>query len=297
MNEEFISNFDTIKAFLIKSIPYMRNIKAKEWDCIKKSYNKRLFLINKEDNITSFKPLVPKSLIDYAIGANHPSSNEVALHCKQWISALNRMIEKAIKYSSTSQEQAKQIHEKIMHLLTTIEANDDPNSDFKNTLNELLVYNYLYECENVEVKQIEMKIESGKSIDYVIQRKSDKKKIGLEVMTMQGINPEKQENDKEMTSFLIQRIKNKHKDKVKDAKEIKELDDLLIFPIIEDTKGLEKFSFDIQCDISVPIRATSFRKDENGEWNFYLYIASNYFRQVREGKVLQFAIDNKDEAG
>lgn len=279
--EDFKNNFDKIKERLIESIPYMGNLKGKDWNKIEREYAKRLDCL--QEGI-----LVPKSLIDFVIASIHPKQDEIAQHYKQWICALNDMIDEAIGFSSKSQILTKQINKKITDLLTDIESIDTPNSDFKNILNELQVFNYLSECENIEVEQIEMKIESGKKIDYVVKVKSDKKRIGIEIMTMQGIRADKQDDDNSMNKFIIERIEKKYKDKVRDLTEIKELDNLLIFPIIEDQDGLEQFSLDISCEVSYPPHVPALKKGESGKCHFCLIPAKDYTTSKKDNEILSY---------
>lgn len=278
--EDFKNNFDKIKECLIESIPNMGNLKGKDWKKIEREYAKRLDCL--KEGI-----LVSKSLIDFAIASMHPKQDATAQHYKQWICALNDMIDEAIEFSSKSQI-LKQINKKITDLLTDIENIDTPNSDFKNILNELLVFNYLSEYENIEVEQIEMKIESGKKIDYVVKVKSDKKRIGIEIMTMQGIRADRQDDDNSMNKFIIERIEKKYKDKVRDLTEITELDNLLIFPIIEDQDGLEQFSLDISCEVSYPPHVPALKKGESGKCHFCLIPAKDYTTSKKDNEILPY---------
>lgn len=279
--EDFKNNFDKIKEYLIELIPYMGKLKGKDWNKIEREYSKRLDCL--KEGI-----LVPKSLIDFAIASIHPQQDEIAQHYKQWICALNDMIDESVGFSSKSQTLTKQIDKKITDLLTDIETIDDPNSNFKNILNELLVFNYLSEHENIEVEQIEMKIDSGKKIDYVVKVKSDKKKIGIEIMTIQGIRTDKQDDDDSMNEFIIERIEKKYKDKVRDLIEIKELDDLRIFPIIEDQDGLEQFSLDISCELSYLPHVPALNKDESGICHFCLIPAKEYTASKKNNDILLY---------
>ena len=279
---EFEQNFNNIKQVLISLIPYMTHLRTRDWERIKKSYKKRLEML-KEGVIP------PKSVIDLAVAAIHPDQEHpCAQHYKCWLLGLNKAIEDAIAYSSYNKQIAKQIEGKIVALLTTVEATTDLNSDFKNTLNELLVFNFLCNCENIEVVQIETKLENGKSIDYVVWHKVDNKRIGYEVVTLQNVNPEKQDDNESMKVFLNARLEQKYKDKTKELSEIEDLDDLRIFPIIEDQGGLEKFDYEIYSDISCTFYIPIFGREEDGTYKICLLSAQEYFKKCREGAVLPY---------
>lgn len=279
---EFEQNFGKIKQVLISLIPYMAHLHTKDWERMKKSYKKRLEIL--EEGI-----IPPKSVIDLAVAAIHPEQEHpCAQHYKCWLLGLNKAIEDAIAHSSHNEQIAKQIKEKIVTLLTTVEATTDLNSDFKNTLNELLVFNFLCNCENIEVIQIEKKLENGKSIDYVVRNKVDGKRIGYEVVTLQNINPEKQDDNESMKAFLNARLKQKYKDKTKELSEIEDLDDLCIFPIIEDQTGLEKFNYEIFSDISCPFHISILSKEEDDTYRVCLLSAQEYFKRRKEGTILPY---------
>lgn len=228
--------------------------------------------------------IVPKSVIDLTMIAMHPKQESpFAQHWKCWLLGLNKAIEEAIAHSSHDTQIAKQIEGKIVTLLTTVEAIDELNSDFKNTLNELLVFNFLCNCDNIEVIQIEKKLENGKCIDYVVRNKVDNRKIGYEIVTLQNINPEKQDDNESMTIFLNTRLKQKYENKIKGLSKIEDLDDLNIFPIIEDHNGLEKFDYDTYSKISCPFHVPALSKEEKATtYRLCLLSAQEYFKRRRE---------------
>lgn len=282
---EFEQNFDNIKQVLISLIPYLAHLCDKDWERIEKSSKKRMKILTEEG-------IPPKSVIDLAVAAIHPEQEHpCAQHYKCWLLGLNKVIEDAIAHSSHNEQIAKQIKGKIVTLLTTVEATADVNSDFKNTLNELLVFNFLCNCENIEVIQIEKRLKNGKSIDYVVRHKVDNKRIGYEVVTLQNINPAKQDDNESIKTFLNERLEQKYKDKTKGLLEIEDLDDLRIFPIMEDHIGLEMFDYNTFSEISCPIHVPALDKGKNGTATTYrlcLLSAQEYFEKRKEGAVLPY---------
>lgn len=154
---------------------------------------------------------------------------------------------------NTDEKLHKKIEDIIRNLFTTSD-NDmfGRNSDFKNRLNELLAIDYFNQCDKVTIIEIEKKLANNKSIDLIL-RNSSGKTIGVEILTLQNIHPQKQEDDKSMSEFILERIKRKYEDKTKQLMEIKDLEDLLIMPIVEYANGLERFNFPTNMQYATPI--------------------------------------------
>ena len=149
------------------------------------------------------------------------------------------------------------LHNKIEDIIRNLFTTGDNdmfggNSDFKNRLNELLAIDYFNQCDKVKIIEIEKKLANNKSIDLIL-RNSSGKTIGVEILTLQNIDPQKQEDDESMSEFLLGRIKKKYDDKIKDLNEINDLDNLYILPIVEYADGLERFNFPTNMQYATPI--------------------------------------------
>lgn len=236
-------NFEVIKSILINTVPKMDILEPRDWSRIQKLLIKRLSKSNKGQTITS------STFIDIVIHkfSNTKPNDEYV----RWIDAFNNLVDRILK--NTDEKLHKKIEDIIRNLFTTSD-NDmfGRNSDFKNRLNELLAIDYFNQCDKVTIIEIEKKLDNGKSIDLIL-RNSFGKTIGVEILTLQNIHPQKQEDDKSMSEFILERIKRKYEDKTKQLMEIKDLEDLLIMPIVEYANGLERFNFPTNMQYATPI--------------------------------------------
>lgn len=236
-------NFEVIKSILINTVPKMDILEPRDWSRIQKLLIKRLSKSNKGQTITS------STFIDIVIHkfSNTKPNDEYV----RWIDAFNNLVDRILK--NTDEKLHKKIEDIIRNLFTTSD-NDmfGRNSDFKNRLNELLAIDYFNQCDKVTIIEIEKKLANNKSIDLIL-RNSSGKTIGVEILTLQNIHPQKQEDDKSMSEFILERIKRKYEDKTKQLMEIKDLEDLLIMPIVEYANGLERFNFPTNMQYATPI--------------------------------------------
>lgn len=237
------NNFEVLKSRLISTVPKMDILKPREWDKIKKLLKDRLSKLDKGEIITS------SIFIDYVI---HKIYNlKPNDKYERWIDAFNDLVDRVLKDSDET------LHNKIEDIIRNLFTTGDNdmfggNSDFKNRLNELLAIDYFNQCDKVKIIEIEKKLANNKSIDLIL-RNSSGKTIGVEILTLQKIDPQKQEDDESMSEFLLGRIKKKYDDKIKDLNEINDLDNLYILPIVEYADGLERFNFPTNMQYATPI--------------------------------------------
>lgn len=190
-------NFEVLKSRLISTVPKMDILKPREWDKIKKHLKDRLSKLDKGEIITS------SIFIDYVI---HKIYNlKPNDKYERWIDAFNDLVDRVLKDSDET------LHNKIEDIIRNLFTTGDNdmfggNSDFKNRLNELLAIDYFNQCDKVKIIEIEKKLANNKSIDLIL-RNSSGKTIGVEILTLQNIDPQKQEDDESMSEFLLGRIK------------------------------------------------------------------------------------------
>ena len=123
----------------------------------------------------------------------------------------------------------------------------------------------------------------NKSIDLIL-RNSSGKTIGVEILTLQNIDPQKQEDDESMSEFLLGRIKKKYDDKIKDLNEINDLDNLYIMPIVEYADGLERFNFPTNMQYATHIMCSHLNNNGN-KWEMIISNINQYLAMRREGKI------------
>lgn len=265
-------NFEVLKSRLISTVPKMDILKPHEWDKIKKLLKDRLSKLDKGEIITS------NIFIEYVI---HKYSN-LEPNDKRWIDAFNDLVNRVLKDSDET------LHNKIEDIIRNLFTTGDndmfgKNSDFKNRLNELLAIDYINQCDGVSIIEIEKKLDNGKSIDLIL-RNSSGKTIGVEILTLQNIHPQKQEDDESMSEFLLGRIKKKYDDKIKDLNEINDLDNLYIMPIVEYADGLERFNFPTNMQYATHIMCPHLNNNGN-KWEMRISDINQYLAIRREGKI------------
>ena len=147
----------------------------------------------------------------------------------------------------------------------------------------MLAIDYFNQCDKVKIIEIEKKLANNKSIDLIL-RNSYGKTIGVEILTLQKIDPQKQEDDESMSEFLLGRIKKKYDDKIKDLNEINDLDNLYIMPIVEYAVGLERFKFPTNMQYATHIMCSHLNNNGN-KWEMIISNINQYLAMRREGKI------------
>lgn len=106
----------------------------------------------------------------------------------------------------------------------------------------------------------------------------------MEILTLQKIDPQKQEDDESMSEFLLGRIKKKYDDKIKNLNEINDLDNLYIMPIVEYAVGLERFNFPTNMQYATHIMCSHLNNNGN-KWEMIISNINQYLAMRREGKI------------
>lgn len=267
-------DFEVLKRSLISTVPKMDILKPREWDRIRKLLKDRLSKLAKGEIITS------SIFIDYVIHKFYNS--KLNDKYERWIDAFNDLVDRVLKDSDET------LHNKIEDIIRNLFTTGDNdmfggNSDFKNRQNELLAIDYFNQCDKVKIIEIEKKLANNKSIDLIL-RNSSGKTIGVEILTLQKIDPQKQEDDESMSEFLLGRIKKKYDDKIKDLNEINDLDNLYIMPIVEYAVGLERFNFPTNMQYATHIMCSHLNNNEN-KWEMIISNINQYLAMRREGKI------------
>ena len=274
LQDNIKQHFEVLKSKLISTVPKMDILEPSDWSRIQKLLIKRLSKSNKGQTITS------STFIDIVIHkfSNTKPNDEYVRRMDAFNNLVNRILKKT----------DKKLHKKIEDIIRNLFITGDNdmfgrNSDFKNRLNELLAIDYFNQYDGVSIIEIEKKLANKKSIDLIL-RNSSGKTIGVEILTLQNIDPQKQEDDKSLSEFLLGRIKKKYDDKIKDLNEINDLDNLYIMPIVEYADGLERFNFPTNMQYATHIMCPHLNNNGN-KWEMRILDINQYLAIRREGKI------------
>lgn len=145
----------------------------------------------------------------------------------------------------------------VQHKITTIvkelviTMDKDPSSknpDYRNRFHELLVFNLLMECENIDVTDIAYKLDNGKDCDFRCFYKEGTELL-IEVVSIHNIDLNKQDDALSFSEFINEKIQNKYDDKTKG---LNSLDNFHIFPILEYDEKIGDFAPTLNFKISLP---------------------------------------------
>lgn len=273
--EELKKHFERLKSELISIVPMMALLKNKEWNNLKNRIIKRISQVAKDETISSY------IFIDYVIGVKS-TNPDVRNHSKKFVESFNKLAKRIMD------ESEKSLHQKIEIVFKNLFITGDNdmcggNSDFKNRLNELLTIDYFNQCDNVKIIEIEKPLINKKTVDIILKHKSGDI-IGVEILTLQNIDPFKQQDNESMTDFLFARIKKKYEDKTKGLVKIDDLDNLLILPIVEYADGLETYKFTYDSQLSTPIMC-SHLNNNNGDCEMVLSEINQYLENLHTRNV------------
>lgn len=273
--EELKKHFERLKSELISIVPMMALLNTKEWNNLKNRIIKRISPVAKDDTISSY------IFIDYVIGVKS-TNPDVRNHSKKFVESFNKLAKRIMD------ESEKSLHQKIEIVFKNlfITGDDDMcggNSDFKNRLNELLTIDYFNQCDNVQIIEIEKPLINKKTVDIILKHKYGDI-IGVEILTLQNIDPFKQQDNESMADFLFGRIKKKYEDKTKGLVKIDDLDNLLILPIVEYADGLETYKFTYDSQLSTPIMCSHLNYN-NGDCEMVLFEINQYLENLHTRNV------------
>lgn len=163
------------------------------------------------------------------------------------VNGIVSVVNKALEFSKENDMLQSGLKEIIKNLILTIDSNPKSmNNDYRNRLNEILVFNRLSECENINVSFIEKKLENGKTCDFECEHK-DGTTILIEVLSINNLNVSKQDNSQTFGDFISKKVENKFLDKTKG---LLTLPNIKIIPILEYTESLENFKIKLNYEFS-----------------------------------------------
>lgn len=170
---------------------------------------------------------------------------------KDEVNGVANAIRSALKYASSNENSSvlTRIRQIIKELIFTMDINPlSNNSDYRNRLNELLVFNRLNECENIRVTDVTYPLGNNKDCDFRCINE-DGTELLIEVMTIHNIDLSKQDNAETFSDFINQKVQEKYDYKLTGAEQIS---NFRILPIIEFVDGLSDFSPILDPNISLP---------------------------------------------
>lgn len=253
-------------------MPVFKNLLSeKNWNKVINTYMKRV------KGISSICNDVIKSscLIDIIICSYRNDGLSKAY--QDTIIAINNEINKALAYCKLHPKFTNSVNDIIKKTLVEMD-NDifNPNSAFKNWINELFVFNLLAKWDDYDIVDLERSLGNGKTCDFVCRNRNGQE-IWFEVITLQQIDSSKQDDNNSMNDYLNKRITDKYNMKTEGLKDIP---NIKILPIIEYVDGLEKFSVSVNSDIAIePL--TIMKNNLNGISTVELRPLNFYLSQIR----------------
>lgn len=271
---EYQEKIEKIKQTIFQFVPTFETLLSdNDWDKIIPNY------LNRIDNIPEGLDNVISStcLIDLIICST--KENEIGVANRLTVRAINQEIEKALLYCEQHPHYTAKIKDVVKKTLTEMDEDVfNSNSAFKNWINELFVFNLLTEWDGYEIIDIERSLGNGKTCDFVC-RNCHGEEIWFEVVTLQRIDPSRQDDSATMNEFINNRIVDKYKAKTKDLLPVN-TPNLRILPVIEYVEGLERFDISLNSDISAePL--SIMRNEFEGVVRFDIRLLNTYLAHIR----------------
>lgn len=271
--ENLKSDFDVIKNLITEKISCSSELlNERKWNKIKENYASKVEPILKHQQLKSY------CIIDFIIGTKH-SDYVFADQCQSMISAINNEINKASVFVKTNPSYKGTIDNIIVNMLSSMDTDiNSNNSDFKNWVNELFVFNKLTYCTDYTLLEMERRLSNNKSVDYVFVHNETKEEILIDVVTLQNIDPTKHDTEDTFNDYVNQRIKEKYNTKFS---ALTESGVFRVLPVIEYQSGMEKFTIKINLDTSLPA-LTICRNKVNDIEEIGLMEINSFLTQVRK---------------
>lgn len=242
--EELRNNFDVLWEGFSIQIPIIKSIiKNKDLSKFQNRFIEKYSLMCKSKvNLVTSNCLLERYISSL-------SYSPIADQFEQEIVAIASEIEKSLRISENNISIANKIKDIIRNMVLSIDTDpNSKNSDYRNRLNEIVVYNILSECENMKLLSIEKPLGNGKSCDFECVSK-DNKKILLEVLSINNLDINKQESSQSFSDFINQKVEKKYNDKTQGLLEIP---NIYIMPILENKEDLKKHNITTNSNISTP---------------------------------------------
>ena len=143
----------------------------------------------------------------------------------------------------------KGVKDIIKQMIITLDVNILANNpDYRNRLNELLVFNWLCECENLTITDISYPLLNGRDCYFRCIHK-DGTELLIEVVSIQNIDLSEQDNANTFSEFINKKVEMKFTDKTRDLRDIP---NLKILPILDYVNGIVEFAPTLDTAISFP---------------------------------------------
>lgn len=242
--EDLQNNFDILWKEFTTLFPIANDvIKKKELSKFRNGFIKKYKgICDSNTNIITSSCLLERFICTF-------NSAQQAKVFKSEIDSIVSVIEKALSKSSSEEILTKGIKEIVKNMILTIDANPaTKNNDYRNRLNEILVYNWLSESENITISFIERDLGNGSSCDFECQHVDGSTQL-FEVYSINNLQVEKQDDSISFSDFINQKVKKKYESKTQN---LSTLPNLKIIPILEYTEGLESFAITVDNKLATP---------------------------------------------
>lgn len=240
------NNFDVLWNDFSQFIPEAKEIIAKrEIAKFGKKYAKRYKLL-----LDSRQELIKSScLLDEFVSSlgNEEQNLEFCNEVKMIAATIQLALSNAKSFNRDSI--VKGVNDILKQMIITLDLDIAANNpDYRNKLNELLVFNWLCECKNIKITDIAYPLGNGKDCDFRCIHK-DGTELLIEVVSIQNIDLSKQDNAITFSEFINKKVETKFTYKTRDLSDIP---NLKILPILDYVKGIVEFAPTLDTAISFP---------------------------------------------
>ena len=276
--EDLQYNFDILWKEFTTLFPIANDvIKKKELSIFRNGFLKKYKgICDSNTNIITSSCLLERFICTF-------NSAQLAKDFKNEVDSISSAIKEALSKSVSEEILTKAIKEIVKNMILTIDANPtSKNNDYRNRLNEILVYNWLSESENITVSFIERDLGNGNSCDFECQH-VDGSTLLFEVYSINNLQVEKQDDSKTFSDFINQKVQKKYEAKTQN---LSTLPNLKIIPILEYTEGLETFTIIVDDKLATP-PLTVIRNTINDVDTVYLGTLEEISNHIRKQKSLK----------
>lgn len=240
------NNFDVLWSNFSQFIPEAKEIIARrEIAKFGKKYAKRYKLL-----LDSRQELIKSScLLDEFVSSlgNEEQNLEFCNEVKMIAETIQLALSNAKSFNTDSI--VKGVNDILKQMIITLDLDIAANNpDYRNKLNELLVFNWLCECKNLKITDIAYPLGNGKDCDFRCIHK-DGTELLIEVVSIQNIDLSKQDNAITFSEFINKKVETKFTYKTRDLSDIP---NLKILPILDYVKGIVEFAPTLDTAISFP---------------------------------------------
>lgn len=193
------NNFDVLWSVFSQFIPEAKEIIARrEIAKFGKKYAKRYKLL-----LDSRQELIKSScLLDEFVSSlgNEEHDPEFCNEVKMIAETIQLALSNAKSFNRESI--VKGVKDILKQMIITLDLDIAANNpDYRNRLNELLVFNWLCECKNLKITDIAYPLGNGKDCDFRCIHK-DGTELLIEVVSIQNIDLSKQDNAITFSDFI-----------------------------------------------------------------------------------------------